>query len=49
MDNKLPTCKFYSNALDKEIEARILEYRKYTLKLQLDNGKVIIKKKRQIL
>lgn len=45
----MPTCKFYSNALSKEIEATILEYRKYTLKLQLDNGKVIIKKKQQVL
>lgn len=45
----ITTAKFYSNALEKEVSSEILEVRKYTLKLKLEDGKVIIKKIKQLL
>jgi hypothetical protein len=41
--------KFWSNYADKEITAEIIEERKHTVKLRLDSGKVIIKKKKQLI
>lgn len=41
--------KFFSNKLQKEIEAVVLQRRKHTTVLELENGKVIIKKNSQLL
>lgn len=41
--------KFYSLDYDMVIEAKVLEIRKYTVKLMLDDGKVIIKKHKQLI
>lgn len=40
--------KFYSNDLEKDISAEILEQRKHTVVLILENGKIIIKKNSQV-
>lgn len=44
----LPKVKFFSGKADKQVEAEVLEIRKYTYKLKLEDGKVIVKKKKQV-
>lgn len=41
--------KFYSNYLEKEIKGTVVEERKYTVKIKLEDGNVIIKKKKQLM
>lgn len=40
---------FYSNALEQKVVGTLLEERKTTVKIKLDDGAVIVKKKKQIL
>lgn len=41
--------KVYSAYQDKQLIAEVLEERKYTLKLKLEHGRIIIKKHKQII
>jgi hypothetical protein len=40
---------FYSEKFKKNVLADVIEKRKYTVKLKLDDGKVIIKKNKQLI
>lgn len=39
---------FYSKYEDKMIQGILLEKRKHTVKIQLDNGRMIVKKYKQL-
>lgn len=44
----MKTVSFFSNDLNKKVEAEVVEERKHTLKLQLEDGRIIVKKRKQI-
>lgn len=43
------TVKFFSEKLGKEVSGVVMQERKYTLRLKLEDGSVIVKKKKHLI